>query len=198
MATFRTRFAVLKSDTDRNRRPYASVHCLKLDSFEALTAVTLKFPVSGDAKPYPRASSYRRFERILLPSPSWLSLDSSDRTISTSNKHTMDFEGLQKVLLGCNLPKYKWLLTGTWSWIKKWFLKLDMFTYLNAELKDPPRKASSICTCQPNINTRDIIATVFFPQRASLSPPHMLIMCLIRVSAYGFIIYKCRSICRYE
>jgi hypothetical protein len=38
----------------------------------------------------------------------------------------------------------------------------------------------------------------FFLQKASLSRPHMPIMCLIRASAYGFIIYKCRSICRYE
>jgi len=58
-----------------------------------------------------------------------------------------------------------------------------MFPYLNVDLKDPPRNASSICTHQPNINTRDITATVF-SQKASLSPPHMPIMCLIRASLF--------------
>ena len=65
---------VLKCDAVRNRRSYVSVQCLKLYSFEALTAVILKFPVFRDAKSCPRARSYQRFERILLPSPSWLSL----------------------------------------------------------------------------------------------------------------------------
>jgi hypothetical protein len=57
--------------------------------------------------------------------------------------------------------------------------------------------ASNICTRQPYITTRDIRATAYL-QKASLSLPHMPHMCLIRGSAYGFIIYKCRSTCRYE
>jgi hypothetical protein len=66
---------VLKNDTARHRCPYASVQYLKLDSFEALKAVILKFPVLGDVTP----CSYRRFERSFLPSPSRsTSLESSD------------------------------------------------------------------------------------------------------------------------
>lgn len=155
-------------------------------------------PVFREATPCPRASRFRRFEKILLNSPSWLSLESSDCTISSSNKHTIDFDGLQKFYLDATYDsingyspkcavKFK---SDSWSskcsLIECWPQRPTSFN---------KRNASSICTRQLYINTRDITATVF-SQKASLSPPHMPIICLIRASAYGFILCKCRAICR--
>jgi len=162
--------------------------------------VILKFPVFRDAKPCPRASSYRRFESILLPSPSWLSLESSDRTVSTSNKHTIDFEGHRKFYLTQFIEVYVNIHRKVQLNLKM-ILRGRNVPLLECWSQRPAsfhkRKASNICTRQPYITTRDIRATAYL-QKASLSPPHMPHLCLIRGSAYGFIIYKCRSICRYE